>query len=253
MSREQIVAWFTEAVTKEDFLDRNFLSDDVRRPVTEIRTNIARTLGTNPSKGHIWDDFSSETYKTLPAVGEVKLFDWSKPSLIGRGLLAFNVPGEGRGYYRTASLAGVWATAPLLHTNALGIHIQDPSVAARIRAFEDAMHKLLWPETRPGIATIMRTTQASTLRLPIGCRSEACRLERRFPAGTPIGLVMSTDPAYGESLLSRIREFAALWLFSEAPGRVFKNPDLVLDHGHTFGAGLSDAEKRALIEYVKTF
>src|SRR5262249_49654516 len=71
MSREAISAWFVEAVTKPDFLDRNFLSDDARHPVTQIGTNIGRTLGTNPSRGHIWGDFSSETYKTLPAVGKV--------------------------------------------------------------------------------------------------------------------------------------------------------------------------------------
>jgi mono/diheme cytochrome c family protein len=252
-SRDQIVAWFAEAVKQAGFLDRNFLSDDARHPVTRIGTNIARTLGTNPARGHIWDNFSSETYKSLPPVGAVKLYDWSKPRLFGNGLITFNIPGGGRGYYRTASLAGVWATAPLLHTNALGIYIPDPSVDARVRAFEDAMHKLLWPESRAGIATIMRTTRTSTLRLPIGCQGEACDIAREFPEGTPISLVMSTDPAYAQSLIARLREYASLWLSSEAPGLVFKNPDLVLDHGHTFGANLSDAEKQALIEYVKTF
>ena len=32
-----------------------------------------------------------------------------------------------------------------------------------------------------------------------------------------------------------------------------KAPDFVLDKGHTFGAGLPDADKWALIEYLKTF
>ena len=30
-------------------------------------------------------------------------------------------------------------------------------------------------------------------------------------------------------------------------------PDFVLDRGHTFGATLPDADKRALIEFLKTF
>ena len=30
-------------------------------------------------------------------------------------------------------------------------------------------------------------------------------------------------------------------------------PDFVMDRGHTFGKDLSDADKRALIEYVRTF
>jgi hypothetical protein len=249
LSREQVAAWFGEAVKKPDFLEHNYLADERRHPVTVIGTNLGRTLGTNPGRGHIWNDFSSETYKTLPPVGEVKLFDWSKPGLLGDGLLSFEVPGDGRGYYRTPTLAGVWSTAPLLHTNALGRHIADPSVAARIAAFEDAMGKLLWPETRDGV--VLRSSQAATLRLPIGCKGDACAVDKAFPAGTPISLVMSVDPA--ADWFDRLREFGSLWLFSDAPGRVFRNPDLVLDRGHLFGATLSDADKRALIEFVKTF
>ena len=30
-------------------------------------------------------------------------------------------------------------------------------------------------------------------------------------------------------------------------------PDFVQDRGHTFGSSLSDSDKQALIEYVKTF
>jgi cytochrome c5 len=249
LSRGQVAAWFSEAVKKPDFLEHNYLADERRYPVTLIGTNLGRTLGTNPGRGHIWNDFSSETYKTLPPVGEVKLLDWSKPVLIGEGTLSFEVPGDGRGYYRTPTLAGVWSTAPLLHTNALGRHIADPSVGARMAAFEDAMHKLLWPETREGV--VLRSSQPATLRLPIGCKGDTCAIDRSFPAGTPISLVMSVDPQ--ANWFDRLREFWSLWLFSDAPGRVFRNPDLVLDRGHLFGATLSDADKQALIEFVKTF
>jgi hypothetical protein len=30
-------------------------------------------------------------------------------------------------------------------------------------------------------------------------------------------------------------------------------PDFVEDRGHTYGAGLADTDKRALMEYLKTF
>jgi hypothetical protein len=30
-------------------------------------------------------------------------------------------------------------------------------------------------------------------------------------------------------------------------------PDFVQDRGHTYGAGLADADKRALMEYMKMF
>jgi hypothetical protein len=32
-----------------------------------------------------------------------------------------------------------------------------------------------------------------------------------------------------------------------------QSPDFIQDHGHTFGAGLPDDQKHALIEYMKTF
>ncbi len=47
----------------------NFLSDDKRYPVIRLGTNIARALGSNATRGNIWDQFSSETYKELPGVG----------------------------------------------------------------------------------------------------------------------------------------------------------------------------------------
>jgi hypothetical protein len=35
--------------------------------------------------------------------------------------------------------------------------------------------------------------------------------------------------------------------------RISKSPDFVLDRGHYFGTKLPDADKQALIEYMKTF
>jgi len=35
--------------------------------------------------------------------------------------------------------------------------------------------------------------------------------------------------------------------------KISKCPDFVLDRGHYFGTTLPDADKRALIEYMKTF
>jgi hypothetical protein len=43
------------------------------------------------------------------------------------------------------------------------------------------------------------------------------------------------------------------WNVLRAPGRLFENPDLILDRRHSFGGGLNDSGKRALIETVKTF
>jgi len=96
-----------------------------------IGTNIARAMGSNATRGHIWDQFSSETYKSQPTAGTLTgLYNSRDP----RQPLSFEMPGGGRGYYRTASLTSIWATAPYLHNNSLGTFIRDPSVSARMQA-----------------------------------------------------------------------------------------------------------------------
>jgi len=55
----------------------------------------------------------------------------------------FDAPGGGRGYYRPASLMGIWATAPFLHDNSVGLFNNDPSVRGRMEAFSDAITRLL--------------------------------------------------------------------------------------------------------------
>ena len=56
--------------------------------------------------------------------------------------------GGGPGFYRVPSLVSIWATAPFLHNNSLGLFNNDPSVDGRLDAFDDAIRKLLWPAKR---------------------------------------------------------------------------------------------------------
>lgn len=137
-----------------DFFEDNYLSTDIRVPITLVGTNSGRAVGTNGMRGQVWDNFSSETYKNLPAVGEVRFYN---PMLAAqRGVDkwgnndSYAPPAGGPGYYRPASLVSVWATAPLLHNNALGVFSRDPSVSGRLAAFDDAIDKLLWPAKRAG-------------------------------------------------------------------------------------------------------
>src|SRR6185295_4173026 len=64
-------AWARFAA-RDDFLEGNFLSDDTRYPLVSpdwrfaIGTNAARALATNATEAHIWQNFSSRTYKTSP-------------------------------------------------------------------------------------------------------------------------------------------------------------------------------------------
>ena len=75
------------------------------------------------------------------------------------------MPGGGRGYYRTASLTSIWATAPFLHNNSVGVFVKDPSVQGRMTAFNDAMVKMLWPERRLGVQSIPVTTVDSSVTI----------------------------------------------------------------------------------------
>src|SRR5205085_535996 len=119
-----------------------------------LETNASRALATNARSGHIWNNFSSDTYKRLPSPGSIEV--WNPYTDANE---QFTVPEGGPGYYRTPSLISCWSSAPFLHNNALGKFTGDPSVAGRMEAFGDAAQKLLWPDKRLGKDSIWRTTK----------------------------------------------------------------------------------------------
>jgi hypothetical protein len=240
--------WFRNAVLREDFLEGNFLSDDEKHPVSEIGTNAERALATNAARGQIWEEFSSESYKNSPPVEVTGLVNPLHPLL---RLPPVEATG-GRGYYRTPSLVNVWATAPFLHNNSVGLYNGDPTVAGRLEAYESAMNMLLWPDRRQGLNSISRTTERSRFEFEDG--NSVC-----VARNTPIDLIANIHVAPGEhfgrdkfldNLLCRITgsgAINALFLFMD------NAPDFVQDRGHTYGARLTDADKRALMEYMKLF
>jgi hypothetical protein len=243
------IAWFREAITKADFLEDNFLSNDKRYPVAELGTNIGRAIASNATEGHVWAEFSSATYKSLPPSAPLRgLYNPVKP----RRPIEFQPPAGGRGYYRVPTLAGVWATAPFFHNNALGVYNADPSLAGRMAAFNDAMEKLLWSEKRLGIRSIWRTTVDSAVPLESGYRL-------KIQQGTPVHLVANIN-APELQLLRNDNFFTRFigWLIGRGVlnNVLLRNnlsPDFVVDRGHEFAKDLSDEDKRALIEYVRTF
>ncbi len=281
-------AWFEQAVMRPDFLDGNFLGSEVRYPVTLIKTNATRAVARNAMRDHIWDNFSSETYKTLPSVGSIQVWD----PFTGQDR-PWPVPGNGRGYYRPPSLISLWASAPFFHDNALGRHVHGVSVDERMVAFDDAIQKLLWPEKRDGAKSIWRTTEESWLQVPESyLHRPVARLLRRhmevdpasgeryfafgpIPKGTPVNLLANTDLELNG--LGKARDLAKLAIKSVGVLKEVKTkgltgeaaiqelmrlvpdlyklnacPDFIEDKGHLFGTDLPDADKRALIEYLKT-
>ena len=319
-----------EIVLRDDFLEGNLLSNDLRVPVTLLETNACSPLATNGIGGNIWDNFTAQSYKELPSVGTITVHD----PFTGEPLL-YTMPAGGRGYTRPASLISLWSTAPFLLNNSVGRFEASPSVEARLTSFNDAIEKMLWPEKRerdadqPGAAdvgrpdfqvriedkslklpgVIDRTTSRSYLRVAAGYLPESLRhwydpLKRWFPwifgedgvevgpipAGTPVNLIANlslvsesgdTANAIGQAqkvldlVLKIKRDLKALpkGASDEEARKVLANlrepllvlnkcPDFVVNRGHYFGTGyfkdkdepgLSDDDKRALIEFLKTF
>ncbi len=296
-------AWFETAVMAPDFLDGNFLGSEERVPVTEVRTNAARSVATNGMTGQIWDNFSSQTYKTLPPVGAIDVWD-----PIAKTDSKWTVPGGGRGYYRPASLVSLWSAAPFLHGNTVGKHVHGVSVSDRMTAFNDGINKMLWPEKRSGAAgntdgadgqstSLWLTTQESWLKVPDSyLHSRALRRllrnhmetdprtgEKYFafgpiPKGTPVNLLANTNLELGGVrkagdlaglLIESVKVMKDIkregltgdaatqrWLASDVVKKLYalnSCPDFIEDKGHYFGTDLPDADKYALIEYLKTF
>lgn len=132
-------------VEKPDFLDNNYLSTELRIPVTLLETNACSPLATNAIGGDIWNDFSSSSYKGLPSVGKVTVHHpyTFEPT-------QYDMPAGGRGYTRPASLVSVWSTAPFLLNNSLGEFNWYGTVDGRLQSFDDSITQLLWPEKRKG-------------------------------------------------------------------------------------------------------
>lgn len=298
-------------VDAPDFLDHNFLSTEARIPVTLLQTNACSPLATNAIAGNIWDNFSSQSYKSLPSVGKIIVHD----PFTGEAR-SYVMPAGGRGYTRPASLISAWSTAPFLLNNSVGPFEQDPSVDARMRVFNASIERMLWPENRkhdevlggkvPG--TIDRTTTRSYIRIPPGYLPDILKRASGplhgllpklvdadgavtigpIPAGVPVNLLADLQPLpETNNRLQQIAHFTKLIrllvdlkldLLKMPPSatdeqlrQVFTNlkepllaldkcPDFMVNRGHYFGTALmpdepplSDQDKRALIEFIKTF
>ncbi|MEA2417355.1 MAG: hypothetical protein QOI58_4012 [Thermoanaerobaculia bacterium] len=280
--------WFRQQVQSDpNFFTQNFLGDERRKPVNIIGTNATRAAATNAMRGHIWDNFSSQTYKTLPKVPAFQVenvFDAAKP-------ITIDIPGKGPGYYRPPSLISLWSSAPYLHNNTVGNDFGDPSVAGRMRAFQDGIERMLMIKPREHI--VWRTTKTSYINIPLVYMPKDLGdlIARRhpelidagknlaigpIPAGTPINLIANTNLDAGlrlgwrrlrlfKSIVDTMVEIKAKHLNEQQATELMKQrvvprflavnkcADFVEDKGHEFGAKLPIDDKRALIELLKTF
>ncbi len=297
-------------VKAPDFLKDNYLSSEFRVPVTLLQTNACSPLARNALAGNIWDNFSSQSYKDLPSVGQITV----KDPFTGEDR-KYPMPAGGRGYTRPPSLVSLWSTAPFLLNNTVGPFDPSPSIPARMTVFQASIEQMLWPEKRQldpmlgarGVGLIDRTTAKSWVTVPAGFLPSVVTflhgplnwlLPGAFaangglrigpiPAGTPIGLISNFDPlpedrgliagtARAWKLLGlglRLRhdmaampanadDATAREIFTPLGRELYDLsmcPDFVVNRGHYFGTdmfaeepGLSDSEKRDLIEFLKT-
>jgi hypothetical protein len=160
-----------DIVMKPDFLDGNFLSSELRVPVTLLKTNACSPLATNAIEGNIWDNFSSRSYKDLPSAGAIDVYN----PVTGEKLAPYTLPAGGRGYTRPPSLVSLWSTAPYLLNNSVGTFEWQGSVDARMKSFQNSIEQMLWPQKRdkdeyfpdlPG--KIDRTDRDTYLRVATG-------------------------------------------------------------------------------------
>ena len=214
-------------VAQPDFLDDNYLSTDLRVPVTLLQTNACSPLATNGIAGNIWDNFTSATYKSLPPVGKITYYQ----PFTGEAR-TYDMPGGGRGYIRPASLVSLWSTAPFLLNNSVGPFLPSPSVEARLQSFQASIAQMLWPGLRekdtllgakiPG--KIDRTTAPSYLRVPAGYLPGALR--------PFVGLAASLMPTVFSAQAAQ-RGVVLGPIPSGMPVELLANLQLVLDSGGT--------------------
>ena len=222
---------------KGDTFGQDWLSNDELVPFHEIGTNMCRAMHDNHNAGHIWEDYSSITYKEKPSPGSIpQVFNLLVPFVGGKQMGEIKIEG-GPGYLRNFSLLSAWATAPFLHNNAIGEltyladGTPDYTVAGRIKQFEMAMEELLMsdnpadePHRTPKIARFDRDVKVAPREDGQGW------IKLTVKKDTPIVHVASSDP------------HKPIFM---------KCYDEVENKGHQFGVDLTAEEKSALTEFLK--
>jgi hypothetical protein len=288
-------------------LRADFLSNEKPVDVTDVGTNRSRALHSNHIKGHVWEEYGSETLRARPVVNGI------------------DEPHDGgRGYYRPISLISVWAFAPLMHNNAMGPEICgkptdpkaelyrnpyvlpgtwtrmpnppacvpfDPSVEGRYRLFKASMEELLNPKTRlPKITLVDQPIlidgpafpgqeEGFQLQVPDGipaaipgnlrhkelvedlvlAKVDVQRLRAKYKSRGDVDKIVATLQEILKQLTAGLATSADTVVARMGRDhlpfiqQMYRNSTAgVENEGHTFGQGLSPADKKALIAFLAT-
>ena len=217
---------------------QDWLGNDEPTAYNVIGTHKCRAFHDNHSKGHIWEEFASETYRERPSPGsEPRILSRMLPWVGGTEFGGREKIEGGRGYLRNISLLSVWATAPFLHNNAIGPLLRlpdgsiDTTVHGRVKMFEAAIDELLTsdnpavtPHREPAITRADQDFKLSNQEDGKGW------IKLSVKKGTPVAAFASSDPHFP--------------IFQ-------KCDDLVENKGHQFGIDLKPEQKKALAEFLK--
>lgn len=216
---------------------QDWLGNDERTPFNIIGTNMCRALHDNHNQGHIWEEFSSETYKNSPSPGSVPyVLNRMIPGIGGKKLGERKVEG-GPGYLRNISLLSVWATAPFLHNNAIGEvtflpdGAPDYTLRGRIKQFEMAYDELMTSDNPKAEKHRPQKTLVTTEDTKVTAREDMQGWPKiTIKKGTPVANIASQNP------------HKPLFMGCDDP---------VENKGHQFGVDLSAQDKHALREFLK--
>ncbi len=128
----------------DDFLDGQLPVERAAHP-RDAAAKPTRAARWRPTRSPATSGTTSRrtTYKELPSVGTITVHH----PVTGEPY-EYEMPAGGRGYTRVPSLVRLWSTAPYLLNNRVGRFVNDPSVEGRMRAFQDGIEQMLWPERR---------------------------------------------------------------------------------------------------------
>lgn len=216
---------------------QDWLGNDERTPFNIVGTNMCRAMHNNHNKGHVWEEFSSETYKNSPSPGSVpNVINRLIPIIGGMKVGSHKVEG-GPGYMRNISLLSVWATAPFLHNNAIGevTYLPDGSpdftLKGRIKQFEMAFAELMLSDNPNVNPHRPQKISLTTEDMQITAQEDMQGWPKvTIKKGTPVAYFASTNP------------HKPLFMGCD---------DLVENKGHQFGVDLSAQDKYALREFLK--
>ncbi len=205
--------------TREDMptVRLDFLSNDKLVPVTEVGTYRCRALHSNHMKGHIWQEYASETLRSARGVARRKdqhiNHDVESYGLSGGYKKDMHPDMDGPGFMRNATLINIWTRAPFMHNKSIGVELIpkpkseenqmvyvtaqagtpaklrkwiNPGVAARLQAFHASFEELMTPSEQ---RYKKETKTTEDVEIPIAIAGRSYTLV--FPKGVNLTLLGS--------------------------------------------------------------